>query len=33
VTPKGWQALKAHLGLERPNIGVKPDLGLARARE
>jgi hypothetical protein len=27
VTPKGWQALKAHLGLEGPNIGVKPDLG------
>jgi DNA-binding transcriptional ArsR family regulator len=26
VTPKGWQALKAHLGLERPNIGVKPNL-------
>jgi hypothetical protein len=24
VTPKGWQALKTHLGLERPNIGVKP---------
>lgn len=22
VTPKGWQALKAQLGLERPNIGV-----------
>jgi DNA-binding transcriptional ArsR family regulator len=27
VTPKGWQALKAHLGLERANIGVTPDLG------
>ena len=27
VTAKGWQALKAHLGLARPNIGVKPNLG------
>jgi DNA-binding transcriptional ArsR family regulator len=27
VTPKGWQALKAHLGLERPNVGVKPHPG------
>jgi DNA-binding transcriptional ArsR family regulator len=25
VTPKGWRALKTHLGLEQPNIGVKSD--------
>jgi DNA-binding transcriptional ArsR family regulator len=27
ITPKGWQALKAHLGIEKPSIGVKADLG------
>jgi hypothetical protein len=27
VTPKGWQALKAHFGLERPDIEMEPDSG------
>jgi DNA-binding transcriptional ArsR family regulator len=26
VTPKGWKALKAQLGLEKPNVGAEPNL-------